>query len=80
MFKATILLLQAEIRRVFPLRQQTFSPGGLPAEEVIKKKCCDNNTGYEVCGHVENSLPYNQTSHLLPKYFFCWIRYLAEEV
>ena len=37
-FRATILPLQTKLTRVFPLRQQIFSPGSLPSGKAITRR------------------------------------------
>ena len=54
-FKAIILPLRAELWRVFSLRQQTFSPGGLPTEETTQTSAITITRAYEVRSHVKNA-------------------------
>ena len=50
--KAIILPLQEEQWRVFSLKQQTFSPGGLPYWGGVKNMCYNNNTGFNTKIHT----------------------------
>ena len=55
MFKAIILPLRAELWRIFSLRQQTFSLGGLPTEETTQTSAITITRAYEVRSHVKNA-------------------------
>ena len=70
-FRVTALPLQTKLMRVFPLRQQSFSPKSFPSEES-NKKC------YELRRHVTDALLRSLNLQLLPQYFFCWVRYVTE--
>ena len=50
-----ILPLRAELWRVFSLRQQTFSPGGLLTEETTQTSAITITRAYEVRSHVKNA-------------------------
>ena len=57
--------------RVFPLRQQSFSPKSFPSEESNKKY-------YELRRHVTDALLRSLNLQLLPRYFLCLVRYVTE--
>ena len=82
--KAIMLPLQEELWHFFLLDNK---PGSLPYWRGNKNKCYNNNMDYKVCNHVMLMpvlMPmlsfYNKIHTWGQNIFFCWKRYVTEQV